>query len=103
MRKISFNHFDSDFPRIPAQPSELPFLAGRTTEQGERRSAHKRTPLPNQPTPVTAFPPTSHLFISTACILLALISLLTPLALVDETPPHTNSEGSSMSPIISVL
>ena len=37
-RELPFNHFDSTFSRIPAQPSELPFFAGMTTEQGERRA-----------------------------------------------------------------
>ena len=51
-----FNHFDSTFSRIPAQPSESLFFAGMTTEQGESHSTHQRAPLPNTPTTATSLP-----------------------------------------------
>ena len=41
-REPLFNHCDSNFSRIPAQPYKLTFFAGLTTEQGESNSVGNR-------------------------------------------------------------
>ena len=62
--EIVLYHFDSPFPRIPAQftfgqPSQLPLLIF-CGQDNRRRGNAQRAPLPNQPTPATSRP-TTHL------------------------------------------